>query len=306
MKKLLLIIILSIFSCGYEKTENDKYPDLPLFPDIINSNFEIIKFPYRSYKYLGMVNGNLYTIGAIDYNEMYGGKRHIIIYDENLNILNKIPIENGIINVDIAKNGDFYVHTENSKDVKKFTFPKFESTLIKKHPLSWASLNSHKNEEILNLKESDSTFDSNRYMVNILNKKLDSINKIKESCYSKLKSSTLLKFDNEEVWFDDYKMDFKSFKNCNSFISNNKKTENLKLKIFDNAKLGNQSSGNHFAFSFYQYGIEYFNLVKGQDTLKFKYNSRYLNGKSIQEYKGFNADQVILITEWEHKMYLIK
>ncbi len=301
IRKILMTLTFLLVSCGYEKPENDKYPNLPLFPNINSSKFEIVKFPYRSYNYLGITKGYLYTTAAIDYKEGYGGKKHLIIYDESLNIVKKIPVDG---NVSVAKNGDFYLKKEEK--VEKYSYPNFESITIKKSPLNRYSIYDSKAEEIAKLEKADSTFNSGKYVINIISKKLDSVNKIKRLCYIKIMNSTILKFDNEEVWFDDYDVNFQSFKNCSNSILSNDNINNPKLKIFDNAKLGNKSSANRYVGHFYQYGMEYFNLVREKDTLKFKFNSRYLDGESIKEYKGFNSNQVILRTEWENKLYIIK
>ncbi len=36
------LILFTIFSC--QESKEDKYPDIPFFPDTLNSNWEIIKF----------------------------------------------------------------------------------------------------------------------------------------------------------------------------------------------------------------------------------------------------------------------
>ncbi len=162
-------------------------------------------------------------------------------------------------------------------------------------------------EDIIRLRKQDSTFDRDAFVESKYDEALKKFIGNNLNCYSEVYEYAIFKVNNKTYW------QYREFEsngtpNCYAFNELSKYEELLahnNLTKFDDAILGNQSSGNHVAFGYYQFGLEYYTLKLKNDTTSFKFNSRYLDGKSLRPYKGFNDNQLILLSEWDHHLYFV-
>lgn len=108
-----LIINTLLISCGYTKTEDDKFPNMPVFP--LHSNPEITIKP------IGMKLDTLYSSGedifsmAVFIDNKGFTSKYIVEMNQELQITDSIPFNRDYF---IAKDGHFYINDNNNNLLK--------------------------------------------------------------------------------------------------------------------------------------------------------------------------------------------
>jgi len=303
----LLLCSVFILSCGYAEKETDKHPDLPLFPEHTNAKFKIKELPYKGYDLKGSYNGFLYTVCDSVIKKGYSGKQFLVLYNENLEQAKKVHIK-GNLYIDKLGNVIAVRDSLREKYITQYNYPDFRANVIEKSPISLKNIHKTYREEMIRLREQDSTFDRDVFAELKYDEALSDFTGNNLTCYSEVSEYAIFKVNNKTYW--QYReFDSNDAPSCYEFyelgVAYEKLLADNNLTKFDDAILGNKSSGNHVAFSYYQFGLEYFKLKIKNDTTSFKFNSRYLDGKSLICYKGFNDNQLILMSEWDLKLFAV-
>ena len=301
LKTTSLIFIFIFISCGYQKTEEDKHPEIPVFPEHTNHKIAIKQFTTN--------------LRDLKYNEknVFANNEHgdLIILDRKFN---KIKELKGPYNY-ISKDGTIYFIQPNEKpeliEVYKmsiennFKKEKIQSVIINsREPFTIRdSLNVVGKSEI-NDKDNvkiNTDIDSLVHLIYQKEKNLisDKIKKLKPNLVSIFPLSysvSVLKFKDKEFALYtryDHTIEFKEVlektrRNGLEPIWNLEKSP----KSFDKVVLGNSFSGNHYVGGFTPYGYNYVELSLHNEITRFKVkNSNNGNGVSIL-YK--NKDTIIL------------
>jgi len=288
-----LIFVFILNSCGYQKTEEDKYPEIPVFPEHTNNKISIKEFPF----YLTNIKYNQKNVFA------HNAKGDWVIFDRKFNKIKQISQPDGYVHSYINKDGTIY-----------FIIPNEKPELIEVYKLS--TQDNFKKERIENLiinsREGFTIRDSLNFVYkdeiekidNLkINKHIDSLlsvvyqnekeivsGKIKKlkpnliSIYPLTNEVSVLKYKNKEFAL------YTRFDHTNNFNDLLKKTSldglepiwNLEKspKSFGKVVLGNSFSGNHYVGGYTPYGYNYVELSLKNETTKFKAKNSN-NGNSV-------------------------
>jgi len=294
MKNLIRIIIVSLVimqltSCGYTRTEDDKFPEMAAFPDHSNDKISI--------KSIGMRIDTIYTTSN---NELMGyveildadrySKKVIAKFDKNLNILDSVSVSR---NTFVNKRGQFYRYNEKG-ELERFDHINATPVLIPEHPFNGEKFKEDLEKELAkNGPFATHKFpDSLSYQIAMKNDSLsyhraaDAFEKQVLTdllCVKNTLGTTILTYANHEYQISNlprplWDSAYGDRKSCHEMLSEYLECDRAKkyitdyrnhIKITDQAVTGNGSSGgNHFVFgSFYTKGFEYYELeIEGQVT----------------------------------------
>lgn len=180
MKKILLLFLILSLSC--EKAEEDKYPDMPFFEDIINKELTVIKTETQPYLF-DCFKGYYFL-----FNNM---SNKIFIYQKKETFSLIKTINNGRVHT-INKDGIVYYVYENQNGVKAYAIPYPYDKIIEIEHLDlvdyfgvYEILESHKSEfNAKNIEKFSIEFDAfidekrKEYIKNTFSNKLKCIKKI--------------------------------------------------------------------------------------------------------------------------------
>lgn len=293
-----LLLPLLILGCGYSATEKDKYPELPIFPELTSSKLKLDSLDYsvNNLKY----DANYYY--AVCDNDGY---RFFCIFDQHFKLIRKI--ENSSADFNVRENGDVYLY--NSSEIYKYTFPWSEAKPVK--ILHGQAINdsirltiqkdpSNYLEEIDSIKQK--RIDSLK--LKVLDRRIDQDYLY---CYLINNANILFIYKDKEYYLidSDYYINFSKGKKINSFVDKNMIKTELNLKAFDKANLSNSSSGNHVAFSFHPSGYNYYQLKIGESLTKFKIYNDDLNHINLFQWKNPFNEKVLLHNDYGNATYII-
>ena len=296
MKNLIKIIIVSLVivqltSCGYTRTEDDKFPEMAAFPDHSNDKISI--------KSAGMRIDTIYTTSK---NELMGyveildadgdsySKKVIAKFDKNLNIMDSVSVSR---NTFINKNGQFYRYNREG-ELERFDNISATPVLIPEHPFNGVKFKEDLEKELAkNGPFATHKFpDSLSYEIAMKNDSISyhrAVDAFEKQvlpgllCFKYTLGITILTYANQEYRINNlpralWDSAYGDRKTCNTMLSEYLECDRAKkyithyrdhIKITDQAVTGNGSSGgNHFVFgSFYTKGFEYYELeIEGEVT----------------------------------------
>ncbi|MFK7784816.1 MAG: hypothetical protein AB8B56_06865 [Crocinitomicaceae bacterium] len=297
---------MSIPSCGYEMTEEDKFPDMVEFPVLEDSTFQITQFPNGDYSVIGVYNDLLYVTYRVPNpkGELYTRKGMFAVLNKSYEEVKSIELEPYNIRSDV--NGNMYKFGESS--LQKFAFPSFESEEIENLPKGTDWLWTEYADTLDSLRSRD--IDVRDFLAVILKQNIANFRPDSEKSYIRMETGAILFFDDDEFYLTDHLgvdlSDMKELDDWEFEIDHSKKIQEKKLFLFDDAKLKNESTGNHYTFGFYQSGFQYFDLVMKGDTARFKFPCKHLSGSGLEQVSDFNqANQVLLLSE-EGDLFLVE
>lgn len=312
LKMTFLIFTLIFISCGYQKTEEDKHPEIPVFPKHTNNKISIKQFTP--------------TLRNIKYNEknFFANNENgdLIILDKKFNKIKQLSVSSG--HNYISKDGTIYFILPNEKPELIEVYKMSVQNNFKKEKINNLIINSREGVTIrdslnlvyrseINDKDTlkiNSHIDSMIHVIYQKEKKIIS-NKIKDlkpnliSIYPLSSSVSVLKYKNKEfALYTRYKHtdefeDVLKIRYWNELepISNLEKDP----KSFDKVVLGNSFSGNHYVGGYTPYGYNYIELSLNNETTKFKAkNSNNGNGVNIL----YENKDTIILKDFE-KLYYI-
>lgn len=292
-------------SCGYQKTEEDKHPEIPIFPKHTNNKISIKEFPF----YLTNIKYNTENLFANNANGDW------VILDRKFNKIKQLSKPAGYIHSYISKNGTIYFTVPNEKPELIEVYKMSNQGNFKKEQIKKIVINSRERYAIrdsLNLVYKDEINNKDNlkisdYIDSLMTDVYQKDSKIIYKKIKKLKSNlisvfplsneiSVLKYKNREMVLctrydhtDQFKNELeKTHLNALEPIWNLEKSP----KSFGKVVLGNSFSGNHYVGGYTPYGYNYVELSLNNETTKFKAkNSNNGNGVNIL-YK--NKDTIIL------------
>jgi len=319
-RHLYLILLLFIcISCGYTETEDDKYPEMPVFPEHSNVDMSIESLN-RKIDALYVYDEHTF-IASIKYMyEESRTKMYVTKMDHTLKVLDSIEAD-GVFK--ILEDGSFYINNEEGKILKYSSFDA-KPLVIKEHPFNGKDYKEKVEKELEEGKYARGTYpDSLSYEIA---KVVDSISyyktldEFKKQQLTDLQcvidfdggSTNVLIYEDKEYLTSPqpYSSDFKesttemiyNFMNC-KLKSASVFDKDGSLKITDQVVTSNGSSGgNHFVpGSFYPIGLQYYELEIGGVKTQFKIKAdpigkrqlflRYIPDSDIYLIDTVDADQ---------------
>ncbi len=278
MKRLLgPLVFLLITSCGYQSPEEDKHPDVPIFPKHTNSAVEINPFSM--------------DVSSIHFNEKYYfgyNQDDFLILDPQFNVIKKIS-EKVFVEQVTAEGDVFFFETSNDNVNRAFVFsaPKFakkEVDIVHILPRNQDVIK----DSLLRIYQGkiDTSKVSENYFIDSLLTEVSKKNeKRMESYVYELKNQTDSFFVINDYWqilyIEGDIIALTTSKKLGAIFKESpkskqcKKLSSIKEKeqsppSFDKVVLGNTSSGNHLVVSYHPYGYNYINLKVGSEETKFK------------------------------------
>jgi hypothetical protein len=301
-----LIFVFIFNSCGYQRAEEDKYPEIPVFPKHTNNKISIKEFPF----YLTNIKYNQKNVFANNKNGDW------LILDRKFNKIKQLSKPSGYTHSYINKDGTIYYIKPNEKPELNIVYKFSIQDNFKKKKIEKLILNSREGITIrdsLNLVYKNQTNEHiNSLTFNIYQKEekliSERIKKLKSnliSIFPLTNEVSVLKYENKEFAL------YTRYDHTNEFKDVLEKTRLDELKpiwnlekspkSFGKVVLGNSFSGNHYVGGYTPYGYNYVELSLNNETTKFKAkNSNNGNGVNIL-YK--NKDTIIL-NDFE-KLYYI-
>lgn len=289
-----IFFLISFLNCNYSIPEKDKYPDMESFPklsgvkskiDSINDSIVVLKYDSEYY----------YAIGSSSLFVYYGDFKRIW----------KTRSDFYSMEIDHKKN----IYMYSNEEVYKYSFPWAKKEKIE--VINGYLIRDSIRKNLESLPEYAKIQDS------IKNKKADSIKfkilekKIKSdyiSCYGFENSGYILfKYNDKEYCLYDYDL-VKYYAGKKKFDSRWAKRMSeiqTNLKLYDQAVLGNGSSGNHFFFSFYPYGYAYYCLKIGDQTMNFKYYNDNLEQAKLKQWKNPFNNKIIISRYYNNSLYTL-
>jgi hypothetical protein len=307
----LCFLIICIQSCGYRLTEEDKYPDMPIYPHISNSDYSIdsiMKIENSSVKYTDQF---LYTISFTKSNKDVESA-HLSILNKNMDIVKEIqwnPLFSKRFIYNVDENNNIYIVSEN-QSLYKYAYPweRMEEVpkildVTKRDSLEVVYL-----KTIQKRQKVDSLFYIGAFIDSIFNSKVKKLYDMNDCVLpidgyntnyyvvlndSNGRQSYAIITDYSELWQTSYQ---NRKLNCDSLVhqytySNKTAAPNL---ILEQAALGNRSSGNHFVFGFTPYGYDYYKITVDKDTICFKIENNNLTYPLFRQFGGLFTDKIIL------------
>lgn len=299
MKNLIRIIIVSLVivqltSCGYTRTEDDKFPDMAAFPNHSNDKISI--------KSSGMRIDTIYTtsknelMGYVEILDADGDrikKQVIAKFDKKLNILNSVAVSEETF---ITEDGQFYNYNKKG-ELERFENIGATPILIPDHPFNGMKFKENLEKEL----EKSGPFAIHKFPDSLsyeIAKKNDSISYHRAVsafekevlpgllCVKNTMGINILTYKNKEYQINNlprplWESAYGDRKTCYTMLSEFPECDRAKkyitdyrnhIKITDQAVTGNGSSGgNHFVLgSFYTKGFEYYELEINGTVTRFK------------------------------------
>jgi len=307
MKKATIIYIISalfLIGCGYTTTEDDKYPEIPVFPYHSNSNISLKPTGMLIDTIFNGSNGELLGVVEVYKKEANYYKRKVLAsFTKDLKIKDSIPILGG--DYAFGENGDFYIENENDEIVKYSSF-KSKGSIIKKHPFNGVIYKKQLEKEL----ESKGVLAISKYPDSLhydIYRKIDTVSyqksneEFEKRVLKDLKyvivtnNSYILTYSKNQYILNKtpslgYKdtsyskiANFKKSKLPSKYITDYKKD----IIMIDKAVLANGSAGgNHFSFGyFYTIGYEYYELNIDGIKTKFKTYGKYVGRHHVTSRK---------------------
>ncbi len=281
----LVLLIFIFISCGYTETEDDKFPDMPVFPEHSNPEVSIepltrtidVLYDYDEQNFIASIK-YLYKESR--------SRMYVVKMDHTLKVLDSIETDDLF---EMVKDGSFYIKNDKGKILKYSSFDA-KPLVIEEHPFNGITYKERVEKELREGKYARGTYPDS--LSSKIWEIVDSISYHKSfqefdkqqltglQCvidfYSE--SKRVLVYEDEEYLSspqpssNDYGITANSilydFKACEVKTKSNA-VENEGLTITDKVVRANGSSGgNHFVpGSFYPIGLQYYELeIEGVKT----------------------------------------
>ncbi|WP_271766032.1 hypothetical protein [Aquimarina algiphila] len=297
------IITTIVISCGYTKTEDDKFPDMEVFPENSNTEIAIQPLKMKIYDMYSSNNATLYAAVNFFYDDGSTGQ-FIMEMDNELNSIDSIPRHGSYF---IAKNENFYVNDKNG-NVIKYHDLKSKPRKVPIHPFHGRL---YKDDIEKKLKEKGS-YALNKFPDSLhydISRKIDSISYHKSvdefnkqvltnlECVRDIGDWYLLTYPQNEfiikemptpLWKENIGNRKEPYEQLNEFDQCQRrdkfiKVDNKSLLIKDKAVIANGSSGgNHFVpGTFYPKGYQYYDFNINDTTTQFKIFAEHVLAQKI-------------------------
>jgi len=299
MRRILYILAVLLFqSCGYRFTEDDKHPQLPIFPKHTNSAMHIEAFPFFSCTNLRSTDSLFFFQASLDTTQ---SKQRILVMNNQLHELARIPIQG---NYTIDSHGNIYMGDYDDNDtlgVLRYEFPDYHAKRIPRSPTNYYALQQTLGRQIDSIVQLDTSNQDNwRQYVNA-----QYINLLKTKILPQLQcilhvgehDEVILRYPDQEVTISYFEFEYEkvTFQEC-PLSDTIPEVHNQSLQLFDSARLENRSTGNHFVFGFYQSGYQYFHFQVGTQITSFKSYSYDMDWQGLRQMKSPDPKQILLLS----------
>lgn len=303
------VFLLLIVSCGYRTPEEDKHPDLPIFPEHTNASIQITPFSWEA-------NG-------LQFNDNYifaSTHKSLLVLDRKFNKVKEI--DEIVSTHSIDNEGQVYIITRTDdvmsdpKEVYKISpdnnFVKEKMEVLIMRPREGVRIRdsitaAFKNKQSTNEAVSDSLIDSLVYVA--FNKEREElplrIKKLEDDIVAVFpldNDVSILKYKDKKVaLFSTYNhMDFLKDKRSGGL----KPIRELEKRptSFDKVVLGNSFSGNHYVGGYTPYGFNYIELTLENEVTRFKaHNSNNGDGVHIL----YKSKDTMILKDTREKLYYV-
>ncbi|WP_108867963.1 hypothetical protein [Aquimarina aquimarini] len=314
-----------IISCGYTKTEDDKFPNMAVFPESSNPEITIKPLKMKMYDMYSSNNATLFAAVNFFYDDGATGQ-YIMEMDDELNRIDSIPRHGDYF---IAKNGNFYLEDEN-RNVVKYNNLKSEPQKIPTHPFHGKLYKDNLEKE---LKEKGA-YALNKFPDSLhyeISRKIDSISYHKAAdefnkqvltnleCVRDIGGKYLLTYPQNEfiieeiptpLWDENIGNRKRPYELLHKFDQCRQRDrfiigDGKELIIKDKAVTANGSSGgNHFVpGTFYPKGYQYYEFSVNNETTQFKIFAEYVLAQKITSRNIPNTNTYLLDVKHERYDY---
>lgn len=316
-------LISCLLSCGHEKVEDDKYPEMPVFPKTSNTAIKIVKI-YDNYNDIYKFDNQFFSFRAINWNQ------YIFYYNNDLTIRDSIRLNK--LNY-VKENG--FIYSKAYKEDKAF---KLDIKTGKTYPIAFHKYNAEKAYDKYFKAISEAAVSEEKHLSDSL-KRIANINrrrKVDKRIAEEFKKAVtpglkyvkpladdyyLLQYEDRDmiidhvlVGYDETGVSIGPSAILKEFEDNFKELEFYTfetlpiIKVFDTAVRGNRlGSSGKFDMNIVQSGFEYTELKYNGVTARFKLNSKYLG--TISSLKPFYTPDkkiIIIYNEDDQEYYRIE
>lgn len=308
---ILTITLFNLFSCEYKSPEEDKYPELPIFPQHTDKEVVITDFPVSTH--------------GIYYNKDYiftnNADSNLLILDRKFNQIKQTNVSVRL-DYDITQAGEVYtVDKEDDVIIKlnhvykmspRNNFKKERVEILRVLSKDFYEIRDSINRKTKSLNEKEPRSEYLDSLINIaanteIEKTKFKLNALKDGLISFFPLTnylSILKYDNKEValYSDYHHLD--EFKD----IDEKKRTNTLmpiwKLEqephSYGKVVLGNSWSGNHYVGGYNNYGYNYIELKIKNTKTKFKAHN-VNNGAGVNIL--YKSSDTIVLKDNRGKLY---
>ncbi|WP_103865063.1 hypothetical protein [Aquimarina sp. I32.4] len=320
---LVLLFIVAV-SCGYTKTEEDKHPDMPIFPEHTSNVLKLVKVRCNS-GLLYRIDDQLLTFMVTrgkhtDYRE----EEYLMFLNNNFEIIDSLHV--GDFNSIDDKGYVYSKEYENDEVVKQY-YKKQKKTRIAYHTFDAQAYYDAYMEQLEDEAIGEKELSDSLQMVERF-KRLEKVERktFKEfdkavmpelQCVRPIaKGCFILQYPDKELVIKNligkYYIRDKDIKSPKEIISNFKECDKQELytpvrsndfKMFDTAVTGNGSTGNHFVFGFYPKGYQYYELENKGDKTQFKLFANGVSRARLEAFVSPDGKNTFIINKDDHYKY---
>jgi len=277
-----------LLSCGYTKAEDDKFPDMPVFPEHTNEGLEIASLGMRLETLYNYREDNVIASARYMIKNIGGEKMYVVRMNKDLKVLDSIRTY-GIFKV--IEDGSFFINDDRGRIYKYSSF-RSKPLLVENHPFNFADYKKEVSQQLYNGKYAKGQYsDSLSRKIYEIVDSLSSRSAFDEFKNRQIKgleclidlypeSNSILIYDdiayisNKYPYSDDSEAlndllhTSQQCPGSAAFLVEN----NNGLSLFDKAVRSNGSSGgNHFIPGlYYPQGLQYYSLRIGKNETFFK------------------------------------
>lgn len=290
--------LLLLAACGYRLAGEDKHPELPFFPELVDGQFQLEALPYEGCEYLGKSH-HFYFVDA-DMDTSKYEDRYLVLLDGRLKEIARIKRQQF---VGVKTDGTIYT---GQKNLFAYTYPSMKSQKV---PILTFDIDSviktlpaHEQEKIA----TDTTIDAHAYRYQLygdhmkkhLLEGLDSvfhIDRFTVLYYGK----KVYGINNRESYVSEFIYDLPQALSA-EYIPEGKGEA---VAFIEDVVLGNKSMSHRVATSFHPFGLEYYHLILGTDSIKIKVRSDHLGGEGLVQLASPVKGKVLLRETTAGRLY---
>ncbi|MFD1016185.1 hypothetical protein [Winogradskyella rapida] len=306
LRLLALLFIFLFNSCGYQQTEEDKYPEIPVFPEHTNSKISITEFPYT----LTNIKYNQNHVFANDENGNW------IILDRKFNVIKQLHKPSGYTPSYMSNDGTLYTIKPHDQPELNEVYQRSMQNDFKKELVKPLILKIRGRANIKDSLQSVYTHKTKAHIDSLtaviykkeeknLTESLKALHTNLVSIFPLTPEVSVLKYKNKTVAL------CTSYDHSDAFKAFLEQTQLKALKpiwhlekspkSFGKVVLGNSFSGNHYVGGYTPYGYNYVELSLHDKTTRFKAkNANNGNGVHIL----YESKDTIIVKEVQ-KLYHI-
>ncbi len=313
----IIVFLLLVVGCGYTKTEDDKYPDMPVFPEHTSKTLKLVELRCNSAN-LYSIDGQLMTFMVTrgkhtDYKE----KNYLMFLNNEFEIIDSLLVRDFNFMDD---QGYIYSRNYESDEVVKQHYKEQKKKIIQYHTFdAQAYYENYKKElESQVIAEEKNLSDSLQRIERFKRLKIVEDKTFKEFDKVVMPNLQCVRFINNDYFvlqyldkelviknlIGKYSIQNESIKSPIEIISNFKKCDEQELynpvqsndfKMFDTAVTGNGSTGNHFVFSFYPKGYQYYELEYEGNKTQFKLFANRVGGPRLEAFLSPDKKKTFIV-----------